>query len=115
MSNYFYEWFFIDNNGKIITRGPKTKQEAIQKFKNKLNDSNYFLVKKRVYKKIKIKSFFSDWHFVPIEQARQYIKHVFYNGLPCIPSIDEKIKYIEKNRLQGITVKELLHLEGGKQ
>ena len=59
---------------------------------------------------IQIRSHFSNWHNVGVEQATCYIK----NRMSCIvhPS-DPKArkKYIEKNYLRGISIDQLLSLD----
>lgn len=55
---------------------------------------------------IEIKSLFTDWHEVDEKTAKQYIRALI-KGI-TIMTKDQKIKYIEANRLRGITVKELL-------
>lgn len=55
--------------------------------------------------KIEIKSLFTDWHEVSIEEAKVYVNWLLKN-LQMIPQ-GEKKEWIEKNRLRGITVNEL--------
>ena len=55
--------------------------------------------------KIMVKSFFTGWHEVSKEQAQNYVKHL-WQGMTAIAE-PQKVAYIERNKLQGITVKEL--------
>lgn len=65
--------------------------------------------------KIEIKTALKDFHEVSIVQAQRYVKYLIREGLPKIRGTADKIKYIEANRLRGITVEELLGREqGGK-
>lgn len=54
---------------------------------------------------IEIKSFFSDWHEVTEEQAKKYALW-FIEHSPALRGND-KIEYLYKNRLRGITIQEL--------
>lgn len=56
--------------------------------------------------KIEIKSHFTDWHTVTKKQAQKYAKFLLEN----ITSMrGEKLeRYIEKNKIRGIKLKELL-------
>ena len=56
---------------------------------------------------IEIKSFFTDWHEVDREQAKEFVKN-FMNGATALPCA-KKVEYVEENRLRGITVKELFN------
>jgi hypothetical protein len=58
--------------------------------------------------KIEIKTALTDFHEVNRERARHYVKYLIREGLPKIRGTEDKIKYIEANRLRGITVEELL-------
>lgn len=58
---------------------------------------------------IEIKSLFYGWKEVDKETAKNFTKGLL-NGITTM-ALDEKIKYIENNRLRGITVKELLEGE----
>lgn len=55
---------------------------------------------------IEIKSTFSDWHEVSKEQAKEYVKFLLQN-MNAIKKT-EQAEYINKNKLRGITVEELL-------
>ena len=55
---------------------------------------------------IEIRSFFTDWHEVDEKTAKQYVRTLL-KGITAL-SMKERIKYIEENRLRGITIKELL-------
>lgn len=55
--------------------------------------------------KIEIKSLMHGWKEVDKETARKYITHI-KSGLTNVHSKD-KISYIEKNKLRGITYNEL--------
>lgn len=59
---------------------------------------------------IKTKSLFSGWHEATKEQAKEFAKFLLNNITAMTEK--EKIEYINKNKLQGITVEELLK-EGG--
>ena len=54
---------------------------------------------------IKVKALFSGWNEVNKEQAKRFVLHL-KNGITTMQD-SEKIEYIN-NRLQGITVQELL-------
>ena len=54
---------------------------------------------------IEIKPLFGDWQEVPIEKAREYI--VLIERM-MLSKKEERIKYIEENRLRGISYKELM-------
>lgn len=55
---------------------------------------------------IKIKSHFTDWHTVTREQAKKYA--IFLLSNITTMAGEELEKYIEKNKIKGITVKKLL-------
>ena len=57
---------------------------------------------------IEIKTALKDFHEVDITQARHYVKYLIREGLPKIRGTEDKVKYIEANRLRGITVEKLL-------
>ena len=59
---------------------------------------------------IQIKSLFTNWHNVSEEQAIKYVTFLI-NNITTMNN-EKVIEYIEKNRLKGITVDELLK---GKQ
>ena len=56
--------------------------------------------------KIEIKSHFTDWHEVTKEQAKKYAKFLLEN----ITTLEGEnlTRYIEKNKIHGIKLKELL-------
>jgi len=54
---------------------------------------------------VEIKSFFSDWHFVEIEQARKFVITML-SGMNC--GREKGIAFINEKHLRGITVQELL-------
>jgi len=54
---------------------------------------------------IEIKSLFSDWHEVTEEQAKKYVLW-FIKHSPGVKD-KEKIEYIHKNKLRGVTIQEL--------
>lgn len=56
--------------------------------------------------KIQIKSHFTDWHTVTKKQAQKYVRFLLEN----ITTMEgEKLtRYIEKNKIRGIKLKELL-------
>lgn len=56
--------------------------------------------------KIQIKSHFTDWHTVTKKQAKKYARFLLEN----ITTMEgEKLtRYIEKNKIRGIKLKELL-------
>lgn len=56
---------------------------------------------------IQIKGIFSGWREVDKSFAKEYIKSLL-ERIVAIRGIDAKIKYINDNRLKGITVEELL-------
>lgn len=58
---------------------------------------------------IEIKGLFYGWKEVDKETAKKFVEGLL-NGITTM-ALDEKIKYIENNRLRGITVKELLEGE----
>lgn len=55
---------------------------------------------------IEIRGFFTDWHEVDEEKAREYISKIMKMMIAMNKS--EQIAFIEQKRLRGITVKELL-------
>ena len=55
---------------------------------------------------IEIRGFFTDWHEVSKEQAREYVSDIMKRMTALKKS--EQIEFIELKRLRGITVKELL-------
>lgn len=55
---------------------------------------------------IKIKSHFTDWHTVTKEQAKRYAIFLLKNITTMTGK--ELEKYIEKNKIKGMTLKELL-------
>ena len=55
--------------------------------------------------KIEIKSLFTDWHEVSREQAKDYVRFLLSNI--TTKGNEELEQYIEKNKLRGITIKEL--------
>lgn len=59
---------------------------------------------------IKTKSLFSGWHEATKEQAKEFAKFLMSSITNMAEK--EKVEYINKNKLQGITVEELLK-EGG--
>lgn len=62
---------------------------------------------------IKIKSHFTDWHTVTREQAKEYAIFLLDN-ITTMPR-GELEKYIEQNKIKGITIKELLEeIRNGK-
>lgn len=56
--------------------------------------------------KIEIKSFFTDWHEVSREQAKEYIKFLLENITTMRG--EKLIQYIEGNKIRGIRVNKLL-------
>jgi hypothetical protein len=58
---------------------------------------------------IQIKSLFSDWKTVTREEAERCVRRLF-NDITAM-SYNEKLDYINKNRLRGITAEELLELD----
>lgn len=61
------------------------------------------------YKKIEIKSLFSNFHEVDKKTARKYVKGLLERITTM--SKQEAIYYIEKTKLRGISVKELFEEE----
>lgn len=66
---------------------------------------------------IEIKSIFSDWKEVSKEQAKEYVEYILSSGITCYgikkcenndTALLKLHKYIEKTKLRGITIKELL-------
>ncbi len=56
---------------------------------------------------IEIRSLYNGWIKVDRVKAKEYIEYLMIN-LPGITGKKEKIKYINENRLRGITAEELL-------
>lgn len=56
---------------------------------------------------VEIRSLFSGWIIVDKTKAKEYIEYLMIN-LPGITGKKEKIKYINENRLRGITAEDLL-------
>ena len=59
--------------------------------------------------KIEIKSPFTDWHEVSIEQARKYVQ-TNMNTITAMSGV-RKVKFINDNLIRGITVEELLVMD----
>ena len=55
---------------------------------------------------IEIRGFFSDWHEVSKEQAKEYVSNLMQRMTALKKS--EQIAFIEEKRLRGISVKDLL-------
>lgn len=56
--------------------------------------------------KIQIKSHFTDWHTVTRRQAQKYARFLLENITTM--EGDKITRYIEKNKIKGIKLKELL-------
>ena len=59
--------------------------------------------------KIQIKSIFTDWHEVSKKQAKKYVKFLLTHI--TTKENEELIKYIEENKIRGITINELFEEE----
>lgn len=69
---------------------------------------------------IEVRSIYNDWKEVSKEQAKEYIKYVLSSGITCYDinkcesndtAIPKLYRYIERTKLRGITVEELLKEE----
>ena len=58
---------------------------------------------------IEIRGFFSDWHEVSKEQAKEYVSDIMKRMTALKKS--EQIAFVEEKRLRGITVKELFETQ----
>lgn len=58
---------------------------------------------------IEIRGFFTDWHEVDKEKAREYISKIMKMMIAMKKS--EQIAFVEEKRLRGITVKELFETQ----
>ena len=58
---------------------------------------------------IEIRGFFTDWHEVSKEQAREYVSKMMMMMTAIKES--EQIAFVEEKMLRGITVKELFDRE----
>ena len=58
---------------------------------------------------IEIRGFFTDWHEVDEENAREYISKIMKMMIALKKS--EQIAFVEEKRLRGITVKELFETQ----
>lgn len=55
---------------------------------------------------MKMRGIFTDWHEVTKEQASNYVKFLLENITTM--RHEEKVEYINKTRLRGVTVQELI-------
>ena len=62
---------------------------------------------KKEQKPILIKSFFTDWHEVDRETAKDYILYLLAN-MPAIKGRENKIKYLQDRKIKGISINELI-------
>lgn len=58
-------------------------------------------------KKIEIKAWFSDWHEVTEEKAREFVSRMM-GGILTRSTFEGKAELIDGTHLRGITCKELL-------
>ena len=56
---------------------------------------------------IEIKGFFSDWHEVDVETARQFVTH-HLSGCTTTSDPHKKAALVDGKYLRGITVRELI-------
>lgn len=62
---------------------------------------------KKEQKPILIKSFFTDWHEVDRETAKNYALH-WLADMPAIKGKENKIKFLQDRYIKGISINELI-------